>query len=120
MLQASAALPTSSWDLVVQSSTETKLVLAITLPIAFPSAPGTYLLRWDLVQEGVSWFSGKGVRMPEQTVAVTAERVARVECAARVAASLSADQGAYLMTRPWPLDATVVVDGAFPTWRPLR
>ena len=40
--------------------------------LAFPSAPGTYLLRWDLVQEGVSWFSGKGVRMPEQTVSVTA------------------------------------------------
>ncbi|MDQ2915084.1 MAG: N-acetylmuramoyl-L-alanine amidase, partial [Chloroflexota bacterium] len=38
--------------------------------LVFPSAPGTYLLRWDLVQEGVSWFSGKGVRMPEQTVAV--------------------------------------------------
>jgi hypothetical protein len=40
--------------------------------LAFPSAPGTYLLRWDLVQEGVSWFSGKGVRMPEQTVSVQA------------------------------------------------
>src|SRR5438132_10683497 len=39
--------------------------------LAFPSAVGTYLLRWDLVQEGVSWFSGKGVRMPEQTVSVT-------------------------------------------------
>jgi hypothetical protein len=39
--------------------------------LAFPSAAGTYLLRWDLVQEGVSWFSGKGVRMPEQTVSVT-------------------------------------------------
>jgi hypothetical protein len=38
--------------------------------LAFPSAPGTYVLRWDLVQEGVSWFSGKGVRMPEQTVSV--------------------------------------------------
>jgi hypothetical protein len=38
--------------------------------LAFPSAPDTYLLRWDLVQEGVSWFSGKGVRMPEQTVSV--------------------------------------------------
>jgi hypothetical protein len=38
--------------------------------LAFPSAAGTYLLRWDLVQEGVSWFSGKGVRMPEQTVSV--------------------------------------------------
>jgi hypothetical protein len=40
--------------------------------LAFPSAAGTYLLRWDLVQEGVSWFSGKGVRMPEQTVSVQA------------------------------------------------
>src|SRR5438270_552555 len=39
--------------------------------LAFPSAPGTYLLRWDLVQEGISWFSGKGVKMPEQTVSVT-------------------------------------------------
>ena len=38
--------------------------------LAFPSVAGTYLLRWDLVQEGVSWFSGKGVRMPEQTVSV--------------------------------------------------
>ena len=38
--------------------------------LAFPSAVGTYILRWDLVQEGVSWFSGKGVRMPEQTVSV--------------------------------------------------
>jgi hypothetical protein len=38
--------------------------------LAFPSAAGTYTLRWDLVQEGVSWFSGKGVRMAEQTVVV--------------------------------------------------
>jgi N-acetylmuramoyl-L-alanine amidase-like protein len=38
--------------------------------LAFPSAPGTYTLRWDLVQEGVSWFSGKGVRMAEQSVSV--------------------------------------------------
>jgi hypothetical protein len=40
--------------------------------LQLPSAPGTYLLRWDLVQEGVSWFSGKGVKTPEQTVSVTA------------------------------------------------
>jgi hypothetical protein len=39
--------------------------------LAFPVGPGTYLLRWDLVQEGVSWFSGKGVKMPEQMVSVT-------------------------------------------------
>jgi N-acetylmuramoyl-L-alanine amidase-like protein len=38
--------------------------------LAFPSAPGTYVLRWDVVQEGISWFSSKGVRMAEQTVSV--------------------------------------------------
>src|SRR2546422_9092807 len=36
--------------------------------LAFPNAAGTYILRWDLVQESVTWFSGKGVRMPEQTL----------------------------------------------------
>jgi len=46
-------------------------LLQVQANLAFPSAVGTYLLRWDLVQEGVSWFSGKGVRMPEQTVSVT-------------------------------------------------
>ncbi|TMG40149.1 MAG: hypothetical protein E6H94_04390 [Chloroflexi bacterium] len=39
--------------------------------IVFPSKAGTYLLRWDLVQEGVSWFSGKGVATLDQTVSVT-------------------------------------------------
>lgn len=29
--------------------------------LAFPSAAGTYVLKWDLVHEGISWFSGKGV-----------------------------------------------------------
>jgi hypothetical protein len=29
--------------------------------LAFPSAEGSYTLRWDLVHEGLSWFSGKGV-----------------------------------------------------------
>ena len=39
--------------------------------LAFPNAAGTYILRWDLVQEGVTWFSGKGIKMAEQTVSVT-------------------------------------------------
>ena len=38
--------------------------------LRYPSAPGTYTLRWDLVQEGVSWFSGKGVATANQTVSV--------------------------------------------------
>jgi hypothetical protein len=42
----------------------------LQVDLAFPSASDTYTLRWDLVQEGISWFSGKGVRMAEQTVSV--------------------------------------------------
>ena len=38
--------------------------------VQFPSAAGTYTLRWDLVQEGVSWFSGRGVATANQTVSV--------------------------------------------------
>lgn len=46
-------------------------VMQLQANLKFPSGPGTYILRWDMVQEGVSWFSGKGVRMAEQTVSVT-------------------------------------------------
>src|SRR5437899_11809718 len=45
-------------------------LMQLQADLAFPTAPGTYTLRWDLVQEGISWFSGKRVRMPEQTVSV--------------------------------------------------
>jgi len=38
--------------------------------VAFPSTTGSYLLRWDLVQEGVSWFSGKGTATGDQFVRV--------------------------------------------------
>ncbi|MDP9245524.1 MAG: N-acetylmuramoyl-L-alanine amidase, partial [Chloroflexota bacterium] len=38
--------------------------------ISFPTAPGTYTLKWDLVQEGVAWFSGKNVPTFNQTVTV--------------------------------------------------
>ncbi|MDP9320315.1 MAG: N-acetylmuramoyl-L-alanine amidase [Chloroflexota bacterium] len=39
--------------------------------IAFPAAPGTYVLKWDLVQEGVAWFSSKNVPTFDQPVSVT-------------------------------------------------
>jgi hypothetical protein len=35
-----------------------------------PSAEGAYRLRWDLVQEGVTWFSDQGSEMPQQQVEV--------------------------------------------------
>src|SRR5439155_1026560 len=39
--------------------------------VQVPVAPGTYTLRWDLVQEGVSWFSGQGVKMSAGSVTVS-------------------------------------------------
>ncbi len=38
--------------------------------VVAPSAQGTYTLRWDMVQEGVTWFSGQGVRTFDQSVVV--------------------------------------------------
>ncbi len=38
--------------------------------LVFPSGTGTYTLRWDMVEEGLSWFSGKDVRTYDQPVQV--------------------------------------------------
>ena len=38
--------------------------------VQVPSGSATYTLRWDLVEEGVSWFSGKDVRSFDQSVQV--------------------------------------------------
>jgi hypothetical protein len=35
-----------------------------------PDSPGVYLLQWDLDEEGVTWFSERGNRMPVQSVLV--------------------------------------------------
>jgi hypothetical protein len=40
----------------------------IVASVAGPSLPGTYTLRWDVVREGVAWFSGQGVQMPSASV----------------------------------------------------
>src|SRR3989442_7436506 len=42
--------------------------------LAYPASGGSYLLRWDMVQEGVAWFSGKGVAAAEQKVSVNSAR----------------------------------------------
>ncbi len=38
--------------------------------LLFPTTAGTYLLRWDVVEEGVQWFSGRGVATGDQFVRV--------------------------------------------------
>jgi len=35
-----------------------------------PATPGTYKLRYDIVQEGVTWFSGQGMQTPVKTITV--------------------------------------------------
>ena len=38
--------------------------------LELPSVPVTYTVKWDMVQEGVTWFSDKGVAPASQSVAV--------------------------------------------------
>ena len=45
-------------------------VADVVASVAGPAAPGTYTLRWDVVKEGVAWFSGAGVQMPSSAVVV--------------------------------------------------
>jgi hypothetical protein len=40
--------------------------------VTFPTAAGRYFIKWDLVQEGVAWFSSKGVPTRNELVAVQA------------------------------------------------
>jgi SAM-dependent methyltransferase len=42
----------------------------VSVPITAPSAPGNYRLAFDLVEEGVAWFTQLGSAPAEQTVAV--------------------------------------------------
>jgi len=42
----------------------------VQLPVSAPYGGG-YVLRLDLVQEGVSWFSGEGVLPDDLAVAVS-------------------------------------------------
>jgi subtilisin family serine protease len=44
--------------------------LTLNAQVKAPSTAGTYTLKWDLVQEGVTWFSSKGVTMGQLAVVV--------------------------------------------------
>jgi hypothetical protein len=46
-------------------------VLDLIGNVRSPKTEGTYRLQWDLVEEGVTWFSEQGNAMPEQRVDVT-------------------------------------------------
>jgi hypothetical protein len=44
--------------------------VTLNLIVKMPSAAGSYVLRFDVVQEGVAWFSGQGVPMGSATLQV--------------------------------------------------
>lgn len=46
---------------------------AVTIPVNAPPNPGTYLLQLDLVEEGVAWFSERGVEPLTLTISVVCE-----------------------------------------------
>jgi hypothetical protein len=50
----------------------------LTAQVAAPTQPGTYFLRFDLVQEGVAWFSLKGAAPTNFSVTVAGQLVPRV------------------------------------------
>src|SRR2546430_17089317 len=61
-----------AWDGLRTSldGTPKKVIAAVDAQIAVPSTPGTYKLRYDIVQEGVAWFSGQGMQTPGKQVTV--------------------------------------------------
>jgi len=44
--------------------------VTIQARVKAPSNAGTYTLRWDMLQQGVTWFSQKGVATRDQAVVV--------------------------------------------------
>jgi biopolymer transport protein TolQ len=68
VLQASAALPSSSWDLVLNSSPETKVVLAVTLVFS--------LISWFVI--GLKWWQFRRVRSQADRFFTQLERTTRL------------------------------------------
>jgi biopolymer transport protein TolQ len=69
MLQAGAALPSSSWELVLHSSPETKVVLAVTMVFS--------LLSWFLI--GLKWWEFRRVRAQASRFYGVLERTTRLK-----------------------------------------
>jgi hypothetical protein len=45
-------------------------VREITASVTGPALAGSYVLRWDIVKEGVAWFSSQDVQMPQSATLV--------------------------------------------------
>ena len=65
--------PLFVWDGVrttLPSAVAPNQTVTVNANVKAPAASGTYLLRFDVVQEGVAWFSGQGIPMGSATLQV--------------------------------------------------
>jgi hypothetical protein len=86
-----------------------------------PSAPGSYLLRWDMVRETVAWFAERGSATGDQQVEVVAGEGPAPAAAARSGRSYSATLEEVLMATPPGPARTELWRAALRLWgrRPL-
>ena len=82
----------------------------VTAQVAAPTTPGTYTLKYDVVQEGVAWFSSQGMTMPARTVVVAVNAYG-----ATYAPALTTVTGNVNDTVYFPV--TITNNGAL-TWQP--
>ncbi len=62
------------WDIfrtVLPDDVPSGSQVILTVALKSPVTPGQYVLRWDLVEEGVAWFSKEGATPLEMAVEVT-------------------------------------------------
>ena len=59
-----------AWDGVRTPLSGTKVGQLRTIPmqVQIPAIAGGYLIKYDIVQEGVTWFSGQGMQIPQRVV----------------------------------------------------
>jgi subtilisin family serine protease len=70
----------------------------VNATIAAPKTPGTYVLRLDLVREGVSWFSTSGIATGNVTVGVTSGLAASYAPAASAQSTFVLGPNAFTAT----------------------
>ena len=87
----------------------------IALPVTAPSAAGSYLLRLDLVEEGVAWFSGQGVPTRDVPINVSSGFAATITPNAQLPVLLPGGRTAIPITlrndgvATWPAGGTTPV-----------
>ena len=84
----------------------------IALPVTAPSDAGAYLLRLDLVEEGVAWFSGQGVPTRDVPISVSSGFAATITPGGQLPALLPGGRTAIPLTlrndgtATWPAGGT--------------